>query len=133
MWEPEEPRATALPLHAHTEEDEQMVILEGEGSVRVGKEAHRLIAGGTVALPRGTPHAHRVDSEIARILTVATPGSFERLFLEYGSPGDAPPRRPPDEVLISAAEGARKESGDLPPLDGWSSRSYGFRRGGSAR
>jgi hypothetical protein len=35
---------------------------------------------------------HRVDSEIARILTVATPGGFERLFLKHGVLGDAPLR-----------------------------------------
>ena len=67
-----------------------------------GEEAHELVAGDTLALPRAVPHAHRVNSEIARILTVATPGGFEKLFLEHGAPGDAPPRRPPDEVLVSA-------------------------------
>ena len=102
VWESEEPRGTALPLHVHANEDEQMIVLEGEVSIRVGEEAHRLVAGDTLALPRAVPHAHRVVSEIARILTVATPGGFERLFLEHGTPGDAPPRRPPDEVLITA-------------------------------
>jgi quercetin dioxygenase-like cupin family protein len=96
VWESEEPRGTALPLHVHTNEDEQMVVLEGEVSVRVGDETHRLRAGDTLALPRGVPHAHRVESDAARILTVATPGGFERLFLEHGSDAS----RPPDEALF---------------------------------
>jgi quercetin dioxygenase-like cupin family protein len=102
VWESDEPRGTALPLHLHANEDEQMIVLEGEVSVRLGDEAHRLVAGDTIALPRAVPHAHRVDSETARILTVATPGGFERLFLEQGTRGDAPPRRPRYEVLIDA-------------------------------
>ncbi len=79
-----------------------MVVLDGEVSVWIGEQAHRLRAGDTVALPRGVPHAHRVDSRVARILTVATPGGFERLFLEHGSTGDAPPPPPPVELLIAA-------------------------------
>jgi quercetin dioxygenase-like cupin family protein len=102
VWESEEPRGTALPLHVHTREDEQMIVLEGEVRVRVGEETHRLVAGDTLALPREVPHAHRIESELARILTVATPGGFERLFLEHGTAGDAPPARPPDEVLAAA-------------------------------
>jgi quercetin dioxygenase-like cupin family protein len=102
VWESEEPRGTALPLHVHTNEDEQMVVLEGEVSVRVGEETHRLRAGDTLALPRGVPHAHRVDSDVAHILTVATPGGFERLFLEHGATGAAVASQPPDEVLLAA-------------------------------
>jgi uncharacterized cupin superfamily protein len=44
------------------------VVLEGEVSVRLGEETHRLRAGQTLALPRGVPYAHRIDSQIARIL-----------------------------------------------------------------
>jgi quercetin dioxygenase-like cupin family protein len=102
VWESEEPRGTALPLHVHTNEDEQMVVLDGEVSVRVGEQTHRLGTGDTVALPRGVPHAHRVESPVARILTIATPGGFERLFLEHGSTGDTPPPPPPAESLIAA-------------------------------
>jgi quercetin dioxygenase-like cupin family protein len=102
VWESEEPRGTALPLHVHANEDEQMVVLEGEVGVRLGDETHRLVAGDTLALPRAVPHAHRVHSEVARILTVATPGGFERLFLEHGVLGDAPLRPPSNAVLVAA-------------------------------
>jgi quercetin dioxygenase-like cupin family protein len=86
VWESEEPRGVGLPLHVHTREDEQVVVLDGEIVVRVGEATHRLATGATLTLPRGVPHAHLVTSERARLLTVAIPGGFERLFTELGSP-----------------------------------------------
>jgi quercetin dioxygenase-like cupin family protein len=102
VWESEEPGGTALPLHVHTREDEQMVVLEGQVTVRLADRSHELHAGDTLALPRGIPHAHRVDSEIAHILTIAIPGGFEQLFLTHGTTGDAPPPRAPNEELSAA-------------------------------
>jgi quercetin dioxygenase-like cupin family protein len=102
VWESDEPRGTALPLHVHANEDEQLVILEGELTVRLGDAVHRLRTGDTLALPRGVPHAHRVTSQTARILTIATPGGFEQLFLEHGTTGASPPPPPPAEVLAAA-------------------------------
>jgi len=98
MWESIEPQGTALPLHAHHREDEQAVVLEGSVTSWVGDRVHHLCAGDTVALPRGVPHAHRVTSPRARILTVASPGGFERLFTELGVPAtpDTPPAPWPD-------------------------------------
>ena len=104
VWESEEPGGTALPLHVHTREDEQMVVLEGEVSVRLGERRHVLHAGDTLALPREVPHAHTVESERARILTIDTPAGFERLFLEHGSSAGAPPPAPPREAMRAAVE-----------------------------
>jgi quercetin dioxygenase-like cupin family protein len=107
VWESEEPRGTALPLHVHQREDEQVVVLDGEILVRVGDRTHRLSAGATLALPRGVPHAHRVTAPQARLLTVAVPGGFERLFTELGvpaEPGSVPPP-PPDDATLAAATG----------------------------
>ena len=100
VWESWEPRGTALPLHRHTREDEQVVLLDGEVTIRLGDETHHLRAGDTLALPRGVPHAHEVTSETAHILTVATPGGFEQLFLDLGTPDKAPV--PPWEVFTVA-------------------------------
>lgn len=97
IWESIEPQGTALPLHVHHREDEQAVVLEGRVTLWVGDRVHHLCAGDTLALPRGVPHAHRVTSPRARLLTVASPGGFERLFTELGVPSDrniAPPPPP---------------------------------------
>ena len=94
VWESEEPHGTALPLHVHTREDEQVVLLEGTIGFLVADRVHQLLAGDTFALPRGVPHAHVVTSQNARALTVAIPGGFEQLFLDLGVtalPGTSPP------------------------------------------
>jgi quercetin dioxygenase-like cupin family protein len=108
VWESEESRGVRLPLHIHTREDEQVVVLKGEILVRLGDATHRLTAGATLALPRGVPHAHLVTSEQARLLTVAVPGGFERLFTELGVPalpGSVAPPMPDNETRASVVRG----------------------------
>jgi quercetin dioxygenase-like cupin family protein len=103
-WESQERRLTALPLHVHTREDEQVVLLEGTVAFVVGDRLHRLVAGDTLALPRGIPHAHLVTSQEARVLTIAMPGGFEQLFIDLGvpaPPGTTPP--PPDTAALAQA------------------------------
>ena len=85
-WESHESGGDRLPLHVHTREDEQVLLLEGTLTFHVGEGIHHLAAGDTLALPREVPHAHVVTSPTARILTIATPGGFERLFTEFGVP-----------------------------------------------
>ena len=105
VWESEESRGVGLPLHVHTREDEQVVVLDGEILVRVGEGTHRLTSGATIALPRGVPHAHLVTSPRARLLTVAVPGGFERLFTDLGVPalpGTSAPPVPEREALTAA-------------------------------
>lgn len=88
VWESDEPRGTALPLHVHTREDEQVVLLAGRVTFVVGDRVHHLEPGDTLALPRGVAHAHLVTSATARVLTIAIPGGFEQLFVEMGVPAD---------------------------------------------
>ena len=106
VWESEESRGgDRLPLHVHEREDEHVVVLDGEILVRVGDRTERLGAGAATVLPRGVPHAHAVIAPRARILTIAVPGGFERLFTELGVPalpGTAPPPRP-DNATVAAA------------------------------
>jgi quercetin dioxygenase-like cupin family protein len=108
VWESVESRDDRLPLHVHHREDEQVVLLDGEVTFWVGDRMHRLEPGRTLALPRGVPHAHRVTSDKARMLTIATPGGFERLFTDLGVPalpGSTAPARP-DDATLAAAVGA---------------------------
>ena len=107
IWESVESRGDRLPLHAHHCEHEQVVLLEGQVTFWVGSEIRHLNSRETLALPQGVPHAHRVTSRKARILTVATPAGFERLFTDLGVPAlpgtTAPPR--PDDATLEAAVG----------------------------
>jgi quercetin dioxygenase-like cupin family protein len=118
VWESEEPRGVRLPLHIHTREDEQVVVLDGEILVRVGEDTHRLTTGATLALPRGVPHAHLVTSPLARLLTVAVPGGFERLFTELGVPalpGSAAPPTPDPDARAAAVRRLGVEVVGPPP------------------
>ena len=65
-WESHEPLGTALPLHVHTREDEQVALLDGTLSFYVGDLVYHLVAGDTLVLPRGVPHAHVITSPNAR-------------------------------------------------------------------
>jgi mannose-6-phosphate isomerase-like protein (cupin superfamily) len=93
-WESQEPLHTALPMHVHTREDGQVMLLEGTVSFFVGDLIYHLIAGDTLALPRGVPHAHIITSQNARVLTIAMPGGFEQLFVDLGVPA-LPDTAPP--------------------------------------
>ena len=120
VWESEEPRGTALPLHVHTREDEQVLLLDGTIAFMVGDRVHRLGGGDTLALPRGVPHAHLVTSERARILTVATPGGFEQLFLDLGAsilPGTAAPPLDTGAMAEAVAGLGVRIAGPPPALD----------------
>lgn len=105
VWESVESSGDRLPLHVHRWEDEQVVLLEGQITFWVGDRMHELEPQQTLTLPRGVPHAHRVTSAKARALTVATPGGFERLFMDLGVPalpGTTAPARPDDATLEAA-------------------------------
>lgn len=106
IWESEESLGDRLPIHVHTREHEQVVLLEGEITFWVGDRVHHLVSGDTLALPRDVPHAHLVTSRKARTLTVAIPGGFERLFTDLGVPalpGTTAP--PPDTAALAEAAG----------------------------
>ena len=71
----------------HTnEQDEQVCVLEGNLTVRVGDQLLVVSAGSFVFIPRGTVHTFRVDSPTATILNWYTPAGFERVIRELGVP-----------------------------------------------
>lgn len=74
------------PRHVHTREDEVFLVLEGD--VRFELDGRPLLAGpGTsVWMPRGVPHAFRVESPVAVLLGVIAPGAFEQLFRTLSVP-----------------------------------------------
>ena len=77
-------RGEAAPVHVHGPEDEMFVVLRGEVLFWVGDERHEVREGGVVFLPRGVPHAYRVASEEAELLTLATPAGLEAFFRAVG-------------------------------------------------
>ena len=80
------PGGLATPLHVHRREDETFLVLEGEITVYRGEEMIAATAGDFMRLPRGVPHAFRVDSEQARLIDVVTPAGHENFFRLAGEP-----------------------------------------------
>ena len=56
-----EPGKRAFPFHSHLGNDEMFVILEGEGTFRIGKAEHKVSAGMVCGAPKGGPDtAHQL-------------------------------------------------------------------------
>ena len=53
MYVTVEPGKRAFPFHNHLANDEMFVILEGEGTFRLGEESHAVKAGDVCGAPRG--------------------------------------------------------------------------------
>ena len=101
------PRGAATPLHVHPTQDETFYVISGAITVYRGGELAAASAGDLVALPRGIPHAFRVDSDEARLLDVTAPAGHERFFRLAGDPAEAfrldPDGGAPDFGRIEAA------------------------------
>ena len=96
------PGAPESRIHMHFGAEEMFFILEGEGSVRIAGEIHRIRTGDFISLPPGRDSAHQIfnDSNAPlRYLAVSTMEIPE--VLEYpdsgklgalaGTPGARPP------------------------------------------
>ena len=85
----------ASPVHLHTVEDETFVVLEGDLQVEIDGEHYDVPTGGTIFLPRGRPHAYRVESGLTRFVALGTPGGFDGWFFRTGRPAAARTLPPP--------------------------------------
>ncbi len=98
------PPGFATPLHLHHGEDETMYILEGSYTFFVGDQVIKAAPGAVVYLPKGVPHAFRVEGVgPARLLQLTTPAGIEQGFVEMGEPVTSlvlpPPHIPtPEEI-----------------------------------
>lgn len=92
------------PLHVHHVEDEQFCVLEGRVTFVCGDRTVTLDAGGFAFLPKGVPHAFRVEgAQPARLLQLTVPGGFDRFVDDIGAPAprrDLPPPGPPPAGLF---------------------------------
>jgi quercetin dioxygenase-like cupin family protein len=93
------------PLHTHPNQDETLIVLEGEILLYAEGKEHRVGPRGVALALRGVPHAFMVTSERALILTLQTPGSGEAFYRDASdrSTNDTDAGRPPDLDRLRAA------------------------------
>src|SRR5439155_233946 len=93
-------RRMAVPLHAHSREEEIWYVLEGEIAFTVGDQTQIGGPGAFVYIPRNTPHTFQIVSETARWFGLGISGHLDRWFFETGEPAQLhtlpPPSSPPD-------------------------------------
>jgi quercetin dioxygenase-like cupin family protein len=104
-----EPAGGGPPLHTHANEDEFLLVLEGEMTFYVGGKVTRAIEGQTAFVPRSVPHCFKNCSKReSRVLVMFTPGNIEGLF-EYGNlPAGTTPT---DELLLARLNALAPEYG----------------------
>lgn len=100
-------RHMAVPLHAHSREDELWYVLEGQISFTVGDQITHAGPGSFAYIPRGVPHTFQITSERARWFGVGVGGALDQWFFETGTPAASltippAPAAPPDEAAIAA-------------------------------
>jgi len=77
------PREPGVPLHVHHDNDEAFYVLEGELTIQIADDRHRLTPGSYAFGPRGVPHGYRNTGDgPARVLVTYMPGNFVRFIKE---------------------------------------------------
>lgn len=109
-------RGKRTPLHLHTDSDETVYILEGELLLHIDGLEQAAGPGAVVWIPRGTPHAFLVTSELARSLWLVTPGEPMESF--YRLAGDEAVNRalPPPVIDIARLRAVGEETGAMEML-----------------
>jgi quercetin dioxygenase-like cupin family protein len=77
------------PLHVDHRNDETVYLVAGRMTWFVGDLQFALDEGQAAFIPRGVPHAYRIESEQARWLVVNNPAGFERFLRAAGEPAPA--------------------------------------------
>jgi mannose-6-phosphate isomerase-like protein (cupin superfamily) len=114
-------RRMAVPLHAHSRDDEFWYVLEGEFVFTMGDETRTLGPGAFVYIPRDVPHSYRVRSETSRWLGIGVPGGLDQCYFETGEPARElalpPPSPAPPDVgaLIASLQAYGTETLGPPP------------------
>jgi quercetin dioxygenase-like cupin family protein len=109
-------RGKRTPLHLHADHDETIYVFEGELLLHIDGVEHTAGPGAVVWVPRGTPHAFLVISDLARSLWVVTPGGAMEAF--YRQAGDVATSRtlPPAEIDIARLRAAGEGTGAMKVL-----------------
>ena len=122
------PHGFGPPLHNHRDEDELIVVLEGEVAFRSGDEESIASSGACAYLPHGVPHTFQVLSATARMLSVTssatTTPQFDLMVTALGEPTDEPVIPEPSEIdpghvgLVNAQHGIDILGPPPAPLNG---------------
>lgn len=111
------PGPSVTPMHVHHDNDEAMHVIEGEVTVKLGKQHHLLEAGAFAIAPRGVPHTYRnPGANPARVLFVYTPGNHWQDLQEAGTRGPVEDESDMDALLPILEEYGIEMVG--PPLAG---------------
>jgi quercetin dioxygenase-like cupin family protein len=119
LWEAVMERGKVTPLHTHPDSDETFYLLEGEILVHLDGAEHTVGVGGVMFAARGVPHAFKVLSPSARMLTLATPGCCEQFYLDASvplAPGESTGEVDFAKVHASAAKNSGIEILGPPPF-----------------
>lgn len=121
------PKGFGPPLHQHDDEDEMMVILDGEIVFRSGDIETVAQPGATVHLPHGVPHTFQVLSDTARMVSITasrtTPPKFAEMVAALGDHTDEPVLPAPMDIdpvevaAVCAAHGIEVLGPPPAPLD----------------
>ncbi len=66
---------TGEQISSHESKGDAMVqVLDGTAKITVGETAHRMVAGQTIVMPAGVPHALEAIEPFKMLLTVVFPG-----------------------------------------------------------
>jgi uncharacterized cupin superfamily protein len=104
-----EPPGGGPPLHTHANEEEFLLVIEGEMMFHIGGKVTRATEGQTAFVPRGVPHCFKNCSRReSRVLVMFTPANIEGFF-EYGNLPAGTPRT--DEVLLARFNALAPEYG----------------------
>jgi quercetin dioxygenase-like cupin family protein len=77
----------AIPVHHHDDEEEGFYVAQGEATIFLGEQQHRLGTGGFALAPRGVSHAFRLERADTTLLVLVSPGpKHEALFRAIGEP-----------------------------------------------
>jgi quercetin dioxygenase-like cupin family protein len=87
------------PPHIHKNEEETFYIVEGQCSIRLGKETVLAGAGDFVNVPRGTVHCFRNEgTDVMRMILTFTPAGMESFFEETLEPVLDATQGPPEDT-----------------------------------
>lgn len=116
MFEHTASQGKVTPLHLHPDNDEIGYVLEGELLLHINGVEYRAGPGAAVCIPKGTPHALLVTSEVVRSLWIVTPGAVIETFFRQA--GDAAPGRtlPSVEIDIPRIKAVGERTGAMKML-----------------